>query len=239
MGIALAAVVSLAAGCIALAFYMDWLGLWVSEQELREKREAAAGRMRLLQPEAPPPGSPAIPGPGDGAPPPGRAFAFDVDAASLSSLREALPAWELEAVNGATAASLPRDWGPGVAGLLVVGLRANVAESMGLCRFLAHRNSYACDPWQETVEPGEPPGGGGGGGRAGALLVVLTPSGQEWLTEEALGAGTHRCLSLPLQAGQVTHLLSRPRADGDRGRRSPSPAGARAEDPWRDDGGEG
>src|SRR4051812_14173040 len=34
-----------------------------------------------------------------------RAVAFDVDAASLISLREALPEWEIEVVNGATAAS--------------------------------------------------------------------------------------------------------------------------------------
>src|SRR5437588_10656130 len=32
-----------------------------------------------------------------------RAVAFDLDAASLSSLREALPAWEIEVVSGATA----------------------------------------------------------------------------------------------------------------------------------------
>ena len=37
---------------------------------------------------------------------PGRAIAFNVDAASLLSLREAFPGWEIEAVQGASAASL-------------------------------------------------------------------------------------------------------------------------------------
>jgi len=35
-----------------------------------------------------------------------RAIAFDLDAASLTSLREALPVWKIEVVHGATAASL-------------------------------------------------------------------------------------------------------------------------------------
>src|SRR5262245_59687314 len=49
-----------------------------------------------------------------------RAVAFDLDAASLSSLREALPGWAVHLVNGATAASLSPDWNPGPADLLVV-----------------------------------------------------------------------------------------------------------------------
>ncbi len=38
-----------------------------------------------------------------------KAIAFDLDAASLGSLREALAEWEIEVVNGATAASLMND----------------------------------------------------------------------------------------------------------------------------------
>jgi hypothetical protein len=52
-----------------------------------------------------------------------RAVAFDLDAASLSGLREALPEWEIEVVNGATAASLTHDWNHGAADLLVVQAR--------------------------------------------------------------------------------------------------------------------
>ena len=59
-----------------------------------------------------------------------RAVAFDVDAASLISLREALPEWEIEVVNGATVASLTHDRNPG-ADLLVVMARAGVTETVG------------------------------------------------------------------------------------------------------------
>src|SRR5579885_1679761 len=41
-----------------------------------------------------------------------RVVTFDVDAASLASLRDALPEWEIESVNGATPASLSGHWDP-------------------------------------------------------------------------------------------------------------------------------
>jgi hypothetical protein len=70
---------------------------------------------------------------GDRGPPRrGRAFAFDVDAVSLASLREALPRWELVALDGATAASLASAWDPGSVDLLVVGVRAGAADVAGL-----------------------------------------------------------------------------------------------------------
>jgi hypothetical protein len=241
MGIEVVVAVSLAAGCIALAFYMDWLGLWVSEEEMREKREQAKERMRLFRADALGLHPPANAGTGTvpGAEVSGRAFAFDVDAASLGSLREALPAWKIEVVNGATAASLRRDWNPRTAGLVVVGLRGNVAESLGLCRFLAFCNSYAGDFAQQLVGPREHPGNGQDGARReGALLLVLMPPGQEALLEGALDAGTHRCLPLPLQARDVTRLLVHPPVGNRRGRPT-GPQGARNEDLWRDDGGQG
>jgi hypothetical protein len=55
-----------------------------------------------------------------------KAIAFDLDAASLLSLREALPGWEVVVVRGATAASLAQEWDPGAAGLLVVKAREQV-----------------------------------------------------------------------------------------------------------------
>jgi hypothetical protein len=74
-----------------------------------------------------------------------RAVTFDADAASLASLREALPGWEIEVVNGATAASLDHDWNPGAADLLVVTAREEVAETLGLCRFLAFSGGFSED----------------------------------------------------------------------------------------------
>src|SRR6266511_3620158 len=74
-----------------------------------------------------------------------RAIAFDLDAASLSSLREALPAWKIEVVDGATAGSLTCGWNPGAADLLVVKAREEVAETLGLCRFLGFCSDFSTD----------------------------------------------------------------------------------------------
>src|SRR5437867_5469463 len=52
-----------------------------------------------------------------------KAIAFDVDPDSLTSLRQAIPGWEIEAMNGASTGSLIRDWNPGAADLLVLGAR--------------------------------------------------------------------------------------------------------------------
>jgi hypothetical protein len=52
-----------------------------------------------------------------------KVIAFDVDQASLISLRKALPDYVIEVVNGATAASLTRDWNPGTVDLVVVKAR--------------------------------------------------------------------------------------------------------------------
>ena len=46
MDIALIVLVALLVGAVALAFYMDWLGLWVSEEEMREQIARAEARMR-------------------------------------------------------------------------------------------------------------------------------------------------------------------------------------------------
>jgi hypothetical protein len=49
-----------------------------------------------------------------------RTVAFDLDAASLISLHEALPGWEIDTSNGATFGALAQNWDPGEADLLVV-----------------------------------------------------------------------------------------------------------------------
>src|SRR5205814_5048350 len=65
-----------------------------------------------------------------------KVIAFDIDRASLISLRKALPDSVIEVVNDATAASLTRDWNPGTVDLVVVKARKDVAETLELCRFL-------------------------------------------------------------------------------------------------------
>ena len=52
-----------------------------------------------------------------------KAVAFDLDAASLNSLRQGIPEWEIEVLNGPTASSLTHDWNPGAADLVVVTAR--------------------------------------------------------------------------------------------------------------------
>jgi hypothetical protein len=81
-----------------------------------------------------------------------KAVVFDVDAASLTTLREALPGWHIKVVYGATVGSLPCDWNPGAVDLLVVGVREDVSETLALCRFLADCTSHSRDSWQETAD---------------------------------------------------------------------------------------
>jgi hypothetical protein len=45
MDTALLVLVSLLVGGVALAFYMDWLGLWVSKEAMREQIDRAKERM--------------------------------------------------------------------------------------------------------------------------------------------------------------------------------------------------
>src|SRR5687768_4979779 len=74
-----------------------------------------------------------------------RAIAFDVDAASLTSLQEALPGWSVEIVIGGIINCVSRDWSPDSAALFVIGVHNNVTETLGLCRFLAFRTSFSAD----------------------------------------------------------------------------------------------
>jgi hypothetical protein len=104
------------------------------------------------------------------------AVAFDVDAASLITLREAFPEWEIEPVAGATAASLERNWNPAGADLLLVGFRADAAGTLSLCRGLR-----------------------GQAGRAQTPLFVLLEPGQDGMAGAAMRAGASGCLVLPVQ----------------------------------------
>src|ERR1051326_8680270 len=108
-----------------------------------------------------------------------KAVAFDVDAASLLSLREALPEWEIEVLQGATAASLHPDWNPAAADFLVVKARAEVAETLGLCRFLVFRGVFATNCREAVAETsGRRQSRPDQARRADAPLLVLVASGQ-------------------------------------------------------------
>ncbi len=169
-----------------------------------------------------------------------RAVAFDLDAASLISLREALPEWEIEVIKGATAASLPHDWNPGAADLLIVKAREEVAETLGLCRFLAYCTSYSRDSGQEAATTlGVRKSSQNQARRADAPLLVLVPPGQESLVKAALAAGAASCLVLPVHAKEVASMLARARQGNQPGRHTLNLDRAQCEDRWRDDGGQG
>src|SRR5438876_490288 len=124
-----------------------------------------------------------------------KVLTFDVDPDSLASLREAFPAWEIEAAHGVSAAALPRDETPGVADLLVVGARDQVAETLGLCRGLR-----------------------GQAGREQTPLLVLVPPAQEALVRTALAAGASSCLVLPVHAQDLVRMAARTREGNQPGR---------------------
>jgi DNA-binding NarL/FixJ family response regulator len=169
-----------------------------------------------------------------------RAIAFDLDAASLLSLREALPAWEIEVVEGATAASIAENWHPGAADFLVVQARAQVEETMALCRFLVFCSDFSTDSREvmanTVVRQGKRQNQAR---RAHAPLLVLVPSGQEALVRAVLEAGADSCLVLPVHAKRVAKMLARVRQGSWPGRHTLDLDQAQCLDRWRDDGGQG
>jgi DNA-binding response OmpR family regulator len=144
-----------------------------------------------------------------------RVIAFDVDADSLASLRQAFPDWQVEAVSGATVPSLARDWDPGPASLLVIGAREDVAQVLGLCRGLRSQ-----------------------AGRAQTPLLVLVQPAQEALVRAALDASADSCLVLPVHAKELVTMVSRALAGNRPGRHTLGLDQPQREDRWRDDGGE-
>jgi hypothetical protein len=169
-----------------------------------------------------------------------RAVAFDLDPASLTSLREALPECDVEAVNGATAASLTPGWNPRAADLLVVQARAEVAETLSLCRFLADDSVLSADCCDEAADATERGGRRQDRARrAGAPLLLLVPAGQDRLVQRALEAGVDSCLVLPVHAKQVANMVAHAGQGNRPGRHTLNLDQAQAEDRWRDDGGQG
>jgi FKBP-type peptidyl-prolyl cis-trans isomerase 2/CheY-like chemotaxis protein len=169
-----------------------------------------------------------------------QAITFDVDVASLTSLREALPGWKINDVSGATATSLPCDWNPGAADLLVVGVRADVSETLGLCRFLAFSSSFSSDFRHEAAETGNSNGGvRKQARRTDAPILVLVPPGQEAFVRAALEAGAQNCLTLPIHPKEVASMLAHAGAGNQPGRHTLNLDPAQRKDRWRDDGGQG
>ena len=163
-----------------------------------------------------------------------------MDTASLASLREALPEWEIEVVYGAAVASLPCDWDPSVADLLVLGVREDVSETLGLCQFLAFCTGYSGDSRQEKAGPlgllRKPPAVAR---RADAVILVLIPPEKEDLVGPMLEWGAHSCLILPVHPKDIASTWAHAQAGNQPGRHTLNLEGAQCADSWRDDGGQG
>jgi len=144
-----------------------------------------------------------------------RVVAFDVDRASLDSLRQAFPGWQVDAIDGASLDSLDRDWNPATASLLVVGAREEMTETLGLCRSLRSQVGRLHTP----------------------LLVLVQPT-QEALVRAALDASANSCLVLPIHHKELVTMVERALAGNKPGRHTLDLDRAQQDDHWRDDGGE-
>lgn len=175
-----------------------------------------------------------------------KVIAFDVDQAGLTSLRKALPDSMIEVVNGATAASLTRDWNPGTVDLVVVQACKEVAETLELCRFLVSCGVLGQDAPVVTDSQDETPKTLGlhrhrrhVGRRAHSPLLVLVPPSRQNIVSDVLKAGAHSCLMLPINAKDVAGMLVHAQAGNQPGRHTLDLERAQTEDRWRDEGGQG
>jgi hypothetical protein len=175
-----------------------------------------------------------------------RVIAFDVGPESVFALREALPGCEIEAVNGATAASLTRDWDPGTVDLLVVEAHEELVETLTLCRFLVSSGVLARESLEATDTQEELPKTLGlhrsrqnRARRPPSPLLVLVPPGREGIGKAVLAAGARSCLMMPIHAKEVASILVRAQEGNQPGRYTLNLDKAQTEDRWRDDGGQG
>jgi len=168
-----------------------------------------------------------------------RAIAFDLDPASLRSLRKALPGWNIEVLAGDTETSLTDQWHPGEVDLLVVKAH-ETTRTLALCRFLVRCAVFSGDSHKGAADILGPRGSlQTQAQRAHAPLLVLVPAGQEELVKSVLEAGAHSCLTLPINAKDVASMLLHARAGNQPGRHTQSLEGAQSQDRWRDEGGQG
>ena len=145
-----------------------------------------------------------------------RAVVFDVDEATLVSLRQAFLGWQVEVSDRATIDLLIEGRSLGVVDLLVLGVRANVAESLGLCRVLRNHLGSAQTP----------------------ILMLVAP-GEDSLVRAALEAGATSCLVLPVHVKDLASMVTRAREGNQPGRHTLNLNRAQEHDSWRDDGGQG
>jgi len=160
---------------------------------------------------------------------PSRAVAFDVDAASLANLREALPGWEIDTINGATPASLVHNWNPGAVDLVVVSASDDAKQILSLCRFLSFCTWYSRDS-REEVAAALGPRENLPGLLPDVPVLVLVPAGRGPLVGAALEADVRSCLVLPIHPKEVASMLAHARAVNQPGRHTLSFDRARIED---------
>jgi hypothetical protein len=175
-----------------------------------------------------------------------KVIAFDVDEASLISLRQALPDCLIDEIQGANVASLTRDWNPGTVDLIVVKARKEVAETLELCRFLVSCGVLGRDAPVVTDSQEEMPKTLGLHRRRrhvarrphSPLLVLFRPS-RKRILRDMLKAGAHSCLMLPINPKDVASMLVHAQEGNQPGRHTLDLEQAQTEDRWRDDGGQG
>ncbi len=146
----------------------------------------------------------------------GRAIVFDVDEETLASLRQAFSEWQVEVSDRATIDLLIGGHSLGVVDLLVLGVGADVAKGLGLCRVLRKHLGSAHTPILMLVEPGE-----------------------DSLVRAALEAGATSCLVLPVHAKELASMVTRAQEGNQPGRHTLNLDRAQVEDSWRDEGGQG
>lgn len=146
----------------------------------------------------------------------GRAIVFGVDEATLASLRQAFSEWRVEVSDRATIDLLIGGHSLGVVELLVLGVGANAAESLGLCRVLRKHLDSTHTP-----------------------ILVLVPPGKDSLVRAALEAGATSCLVLPVHVKELARMVTRAREGNQPGRHTVHLNRAQEQDRWRDEGGQG
>lgn len=144
-----------------------------------------------------------------------KAMTFDVDPFSLISLRQALPAWQIEMISGATTCTVSRHWNSGAADLLVVGGGERLEDMLGLCRGLRSQLGHAHVP-----------------------LLVLVPRDKPAQVRAALAAGANSCLILPVHAQELASMVARAHEGNTPGRHTLALDQAQCADDWQDEGGE-
>jgi DNA-binding NarL/FixJ family response regulator len=175
-----------------------------------------------------------------------KVIAFDVNRASLNSLRKAFPDSLIEVVNGASSTTLAQGWNPGTVDLFVVKARKEITETIELCRFLVScgvtgKDTPVVTDSQEVAPktPGPHRRHRLAARRSHSPLLVLVAPSRKSIVRDLLKAGADSCLVLPINAKDVASMLVRAQAGNQPGRHTLNLDRAQTEDRWRDEGGQG